>query len=83
MRYNSWMVKLDKSHVEVVRDGKWHLMPVETAVGMKAGVRCSSCKQLGKVHRASVNGMRAHFEHYEANPECELSYRSQASKANR
>jgi hypothetical protein len=50
---------------------------------MNAGVRCPACKQLGKVHKASVNGMRAHFEHHVANPECELSYRSPVSKATR
>lgn len=77
------MARPDKSHVEVVQRGTWHLMPVEDVVGMNAGVRCPACKQLGKVHKASVNGMRAHFEHHVANPECELSYRSPVSKATR
>ena len=73
----------DKTRVEIVRHGVWHLIPVEAAVGLNTGIRCPACKQIGKVHKASVNGMRAHFEHNEAIPECELSYRSPASKAKR
>lgn len=74
------MANPDKSSIEIVERGVWRMIPVEDAVGMKTGMRCPSCKQLGKVHKASVNGMRAHFEHNEANPECELSYRSAEQK---
>ena len=34
--------------------------------------RCPECNGQVRAHKAAENGMRAHFEHYEANPGCSL-----------
>jgi hypothetical protein len=69
-----------KSFVEIATFGRWDRVPVEDAVGTTKPVRCTECGQPGRIHKQSANGMRAHFEHHEANPACSLSYRAGGAK---
>ncbi|TDU00784.1 hypothetical protein DFO45_0288 [Azorhizobium sp. AG788] len=56
-------------------DGGWEAVGVEEALGLPSSLlkRCPECHGRVRVHRASVNGMRAHFEHMEAHRGCSLS----------
>lgn len=64
-----------KGYVDVATHGSWDRMTAEEAVGTTHPVRCPECSEPGKVHKASSNGMKAHFEHNVANPACSLTDR--------
>jgi hypothetical protein len=82
-RFRAHIGRMDanpKSYVELCTFGQWERVSVEVAVGTTHPVRRVECSQPGKVHKQSSNGMRAHFEHNEANPACSLSYGSRVAK---
>jgi fumarylacetoacetate (FAA) hydrolase family protein len=69
-----------KSHVRMLIGSHWHPVPVEEALGTAGEKRCPVCDKPVRIHRASTNGMRIHFEHHPGNPLCELSHRRSRSK---
>ena len=40
----------------------------------KLDLKCVECNKPVRAHKESSNGMAAHFEHFERNPDCSLSY---------
>lgn len=57
-----------------VRDG-WSMLTIEQALELNPSLpkRCPECRGQVRGHRASSNGMRAHFEHIQAHPGCSRS----------
>jgi len=52
----------------------WTVIGIEEylKLGHKGG-RCEECKKPVRAHKRSVNGMAAHFEHWERNRSCSRS----------
>lgn len=52
---------------------RWKVITVAEALATEQRGRCIECKEPVRPHRASVNGMAAHFEHLDGNPSCSRS----------
>ena len=59
---------------EVLFLGRWRRLTIEEALETKERYgHCPECRKRVRAHRKGVNGMGAHFEHLERNPNCSLS----------
>jgi len=56
-------------------EGKWVPITIDEALKLPRDhlKRCSECHGRVRAHRASINGMRAHFEHRVAHAGCPRS----------
>jgi hypothetical protein len=54
---------------------EWAPLRVDAALGINSErvKRCPECHGRVRAHKASVDGMRAHFEHFEAHAGCSRS----------
>jgi hypothetical protein len=54
--------------------GDWQHITLEQALDLDPGhlKRCPECQGQVRLRQASIDGLVAHFEHYEQNPGCSL-----------
>jgi hypothetical protein len=53
--------------------GTWRVITVQQALDtVETDARCIECHEPVRAHKASVNGMAAHFEHRDKNVRCSL-----------
>jgi hypothetical protein len=54
--------------------GDWKHLTLDQALELDPSrlKRCPECHGQVRLHKASIDGMVAHFEHYERNPGCSL-----------
>jgi hypothetical protein len=66
------MAEVRDDTCEVKVGGAWTLITIEDALRLDADKkkRCPACHGRVKAFHASINGMRAHFEHHVAHPGC-------------
>jgi hypothetical protein len=59
---------------EVKVGGDWKRLTLDQALELDPSrlKRCPECHGQVRLHKASIDGMVAHFEHYERNPGCSL-----------
>jgi hypothetical protein len=64
------MAEVRDDTCEVKVGGAWTLITMEDALKLDADKkkRCPACHGRVRAFHASINGMRAHFEHYVAHP---------------
>jgi hypothetical protein len=65
-------MKTDRCEMKI-KDG-WASLKIDDAIGLNPDIlkRCIECHGKVRAHRASTNGMRAHFEHVDAHSGCSL-----------
>ncbi|WP_237353650.1 hypothetical protein [Xanthobacter sp. YC-JY1] len=65
----------DDELCEIESKGAWVLIPIDDALKLGPSVikRCPLCNGRVRAHKESNNGMRAHFEHFEAHAGCPRS----------
>jgi len=66
---------MDKDYCEANYGNGWMLLSIEGALELNPETpkRCPECHGAVRAHKASVNGMRPHFEHLEAHEGCTRS----------
>ncbi|MFG1221667.1 hypothetical protein [Xanthobacter wiegelii] len=68
-------MSIDDELCEIKSKGAWVPLPIEDALKLDGSIikRCPQCHGRVRAHKQSNNGMRAHFEHFEAHPGCSRS----------
>lgn len=65
---------------KVRRGSVWETISISEALATgESNCQCIECQMPVKPHRQAVNGMAAHFEHIQRNPDCSLSDRGRRS----
>lgn len=74
-------MSIDDELCEIKSKGAWVPLPIEDALKLDGSVikRCPLCHGRVRAHNKSNNGMRAHFEHFEAHAGCPRPRRAQFS----
>ena len=69
------VVIMENDLCEMQIKGGWGPIAVSDALELNPALlkRCLECHGQVRAHRASNNGMKAHFEHIEAHPGCSRS----------
>ncbi len=77
---DSWFegpfVDEDNNFCQMIAFGRWETISLDDALNRFDGSRmkrCPECHGQVRAHRPGTNGMRAHFEHFEAHSGCSLS----------
>ncbi len=73
----------DPETCELWANKVWTLIDLDRALTMPSGrrMRCRECHGAVRAHKASTDGMRAHFEHLVGHAGCSLSYRPDGSQS--